>query len=473
MTAIAQDVLAGRALWAAEQGDAVAYLNALPEACCHLCVTSPPYWQLRRYENAEGQLGLEATPEEFVANLVGVFRSVKRVLRDDGVCVVNLGDSFSSQGGAGQQRHWDGREKNTETQSLRQQCEYGLPAGNLLGMPYRVALAMQADGWILRGEVIWHKTSPMPESLSGWRWEKCWRKAKVGGRGGNGHKRMLANETPCNVGGQAVAEWHPCPGCPRCEKSAGLVLRKGSWRPTRAHEFVFLFAKGPGYYGDGDAVRTAFAEEPSGWLRSGSGKTCFGVDGPSMPGDDAKPSSTLGTRPHPAGANLRDVLVFPSAPFKGQHYAVYPPSLPETFVKAFTSAHGVCAKCGAPWARVVERKFYGDNRLTSRGQDAVEGKNQWRKMEDIEGGYSPPQTLSWRATCPCNADIAGAVVLDPFLGSGTSGLVARELGRRFIGCDLSPEYVAMARQRIGGAAPLFDRPVAVVNETPPLFTEAP
>jgi len=145
------------------QGNCIETLQKLDDKSINTCITSPPYWGLRNYNNEEKQLGMEDTPEEFVDNLVKVFREVKRVLRDDGTVWLNLGDSYSSGG-----------RTTTTNQSLRGDKDYGvtrpkpskgIKPKDLIGIPWRVALALQQDGWYLRQDIIWHKPNPMPESV--------------------------------------------------------------------------------------------------------------------------------------------------------------------------------------------------------------------------------------------------------------------------------------------------------------------
>ena len=146
------------------EGDCLQMLKRLPSESINTCITSPPYWGLRNYNDEEKQLGMEDTPEDFVENLVKVFREVKRVLRDDGTVWLNLGDSYSS----------GGRTTNIN-QSLRGDKDYGvtrpkpskgIKPKDLIGIPWRVAFALQADGWYLRQDIIWHKPNPMPESVT-------------------------------------------------------------------------------------------------------------------------------------------------------------------------------------------------------------------------------------------------------------------------------------------------------------------
>ena len=141
-------------------GDSLALLRTLPDKSVHCCVTSPPYYGLRDY-GVDGQIGLEQTPAEFIARLVEVFREVRRVLRDDGTCWVNMGDSYSSGG-----RTWrapDSKAPGARAMSTRPND--GMKPKDLLGMPWRLAFALQDDGWYLRQDIIWHKPNPMPESV--------------------------------------------------------------------------------------------------------------------------------------------------------------------------------------------------------------------------------------------------------------------------------------------------------------------
>ena len=289
-----------------------------------------------------GGLGLEPTPELFIEHMVQVFREVRRVMRDDAVAWVNMGDCFSDK--------------------------------QLVMMPHRLALALQADGWWVRSDAVWAKPNPMPESLSGWRWEQC---------------RVKATD-----------DWQPCTGCPKCAANDGLVLRRGSWRPTNSHEYVFMLAKSSTYFSDGEAVREAHtrtwdSKTLGGSLSSGKHK----LHGRMVTQERKTPE------PNPAGRNLRDVWNIATQPFKGAHYATFPTALAQRCVLASTSRHA-CAECGAPHVRVVEQK-------------------------------------SHRPSCGCGAGVRPCIVLDPFCGSGTVGQGCRELPHRrdFVGLDLSFEYL--------------------------------
>jgi len=245
------DVIAGRARWCVVEGDALASLRTLPDASVQCCVTSPPYWGLRDY-GAEGQIGQESTPEEYVARLVEVFRDVRRVLRDDGVLWLNLGDSYTS--GGRNSRAPDSKDsKGGRENDTRPPTPSGLKPKDLVGIPWMVAFALRADGWYLRSEVIWSKPNPMPESVTD--------------------------------------------------------------RPTKAHEQVFLLTKGPRYFYDADAVREhAISTAPAGngfVGRQGGSKrvgTLSGGSGsalPWQPGDTRNARSVWTITPEPyAGAHF-------------------------------------------------------------------------------------------------------------------------------------------------------------------------
>jgi site-specific DNA-methyltransferase (adenine-specific) len=256
----------------------------LADASVHCVVTSPPYYALRSYGDNAAIIGNEQSPEDYVNQLVMVFAEIYRVLRPDGIAWLNLGDSY---GGHGQQ----------------------------LGIPWRVAFALQDNGWTLRSDVIWSKKSCMPESMAGTRWDKCRIKTKSQQKGkqlsvidGGPRTRDMSN-------GQYLgnAEYIDCPGCDKCNYNDGYVLRQGSWRSTNSHEHIFQLTKGMNYYSDGEAVKT-----------------------------DTQ-------------ANRRDVWrdISPE-PYAGEHFATFPPDLPRLCIQASTSEAGVCGSCGNQWARVVD-----------------------------------------------------------------------------------------------------------------------
>jgi DNA modification methylase len=370
-------------------GDCLDSLKTLPAGSVQCCVTSPPYWGLRDY-GQDRQHGLEETPGAYVANLVQVFAEVRRVLRDDGTVWLNLGDSYTATSRGGDSSTYKTRDEHRKGKaadlfggdSRRVAMPAGLKTKDLVGIPWRVAFALQADGWYLRSDIIWHKPNPMPESVRD--------------------------------------------------------------RPTKGHEYVFLLSKRPRYFYDIEAVR----EDPK---PSNAGR---------MSAPKCGPERVLGTANQTRkiyaeikGANRRTVWSIPSKPYTGAHFATMPPELARLCILAGTSQGGACSACGAPWVRVVERTPM-EVRPSPRRMDW-----QTDQTRTQTGGTmtKPPtsETVGWSAGCECGADVAPCVVLDPYAGAGTTGLVAAKLRRDFIGCELNPDYAALAESRLWGDAPLF------------------
>ena len=363
-------------------GDALAVLRTLPSESVHCVVTSPPYWRLRDYGCA-GQIGLEervdcgwhAAParfkallaekgvgpcgECFVCRLVAVFREVRRVLRADGTAWVNMGDNYCCNPPGNERPDHSGSTLLTTRglQGKRRRAARimggvsdfgGLKVKDLVGQPWRLALALQADGWFLRADVIWHKPTAMPENIDD--------------------------------------------------------------RPAKAHEYLFLLAKSKTYFFDmesikepvtggaqprGGGVNRKAQKVPGGWDTAPGAHGSFHRDGRGAPSYRPRQNASFSAAVHDLveTRNKRSVWTIPSARFPEAHFATFPPALVEP-----------CLKAGCP---------------------------------------------------------RGGIVLDPFLGSGTVGLVARRLGRSFVGIDLNPDYCAMAQRRIERDSGLFG-PVPIV-----------
>lgn len=258
-------------------GDSRKLLKDIPDQTFQMCVTSPPYWGLRDY-GIKGQIGAETMIDAYYADLVAIFREVRRTLRDDGTLWLNIGDSYTSGG-----RTWrDVDDKNgARGMDYRAPTPEGLKPKDLIGVPWRLAFALQLDGWYLRTDIVWHKPNGQPESVKD--------------------------------------------------------------RPTRSHEYVFLFSKNERYFYDWEAMKEPTAD--------GKGER-----------------------------SRRTVWSINTEPYTGAHFAAFPPEL-------------------------VRSCIIGGSEL-------------------------------------------GSIVLDPFLGSGTTGMVALQLGRGFVGIELKKEYAALARERI-------------------------
>jgi len=446
-------------------GDALTVLRQLPDESVHCVITSPPYWGLRKYEGKEqdqvwggskdcehdfcvstpprrerhesdvknpeskqatnlganielsdtafcdrcaawrGQLGLEPTPDLYVQHLVEVFREVKRVLRSDGALWLNMGDSYVADsyvrekgeqafqsGEETRQQGWlaeNRSESGKRRKNLSWTSDSGLKRKDLVGIPWRVAFALQADGWYLRSDIIWSKLNPMPESVQD--------------------------------------------------------------RPTKSHEYVFLLAKSPQYFYDADAIRepSICADPESASYRkhgkSDSRSKHLGIEG-------VKPAfGNQGFwKPSSSGRNKRSVWTIPTQPYAGAHFAVFPEALVEPMVKAGTSEKGCCVKCGAPWEKIVKidqirhRKPWKDTKHPN-GRN-TEQLASWAAQYGSTTKVTTP--IGWEPTCNCNTDTKPCIVLDPFVGSGTTCLVAAKLNRDWIGIDVSEKYCAMARERL-------------------------
>jgi len=410
------------------QGDVLERLAELPDESVQCVVTSPPYWGLRDY-GVPGQIGLEATPEEYVAKMVEVFREVRRVLRKDGTLWLNLGDSYAGTGAVAGEG-WDGHGGIVGSRAQwakgagkgignkRHHPPSGLKPKDLCGIPWRVAFALQADGWWLRSDIIWAKPNPMPESVRD--------------------------------------------------------------RPTKAHEYVFLLTKSARYYFDQEAVRepmTAGSAERYSYSFGGTKNIQLADANKNGVGVRTRP---IGHREPTTGRNIRSVWTIPTSPFPEAHFAVYPEALVEPCIKAGTSEKGCCPTCGKPWERVVEsRTIYksgsGRSGRLPDGKGRPTGDGQIRPGHDIRMGNTPEtRTLGWRPACECGGDPVPCVVMDPFAGSGTTLLVAARLGRRAVGIEASAEYAALARDRIGrGLRPATYCPATGDGEAMPLFAETP
>ncbi len=378
-------------------GDAIEQLSTLPDESVQCCVTSPPYWGLRDYGD-NGQLGLEKTPGEYVAKMVEVFREVRRVLRSDGTLWLNLGDSYASSGsGSGSD---NASHSGDDCGNFRNGLAYvgqgnprtavgGLKPKDLCGIPWRVSFALQADGWWLRSDIIWAKPNPMPESVTD--------------------------------------------------------------RPTKAHEYLFLLTKRANYFYDAEAIKEGKAYSTINDDRTNdNGHRRFR----DYPGAQTNGGTNFGGSE--GNRNKRSVWTVATAPYPEAHFATYPPDLIKPCIMAGTSAKGCCGKCGAPWERVVERgQLLKDDGSKVTLVDPIKrdgSLSAWSrpggKVETVSpNSHYENKTLGWQPTCKCDAGIEPCVCLDPFAGSGTTGAVALELGRKAVLIELNQKYVELIRHR--------------------------
>lgn len=437
------------------QGHVVDCLRSMPDSNVHCGVTSPPYWGLRNYrtnpvqwgDGWAGCLGAEPTPEMFVAHLVEVFGEFRRVLRDDGVLFVNLGDTYIGSGKGGNPGEGWKQNTNLGSQTVRGQINSvkGIADLNKSVIPHRFALAMQADGWYFRDDIIWHKPAPMPSSVSGWRWERHRIKVKSQHRSSRGGKEMMDNPRlaqPSDLLNQPHCEWADCPGCKKCDPTGGYILKRGSWRTTCAHEHILMFAKSDTYFCDSEAVK-----EPAATATIQRNQYSRIIDDPDEQYAVAHDHEFEGSTRNP-----RSVWIIGPDPFRGSHYAVFPRELPRRCIEAATSAKGCCPKCGSQWARIVDRTPMVIDRSDW-------GDGAGNRTAPSGTMVSPPEssTTGWRATCKCGDSLAPipCTIADIFGGSGTTAEVGVSMNRRAILCELNQEYVELSRKRLLDAVPLM------------------
>jgi DNA modification methylase len=313
-----------------------------------------------------GQLGLEPSPELYVGHMVEVFRELRRVLKPEAAVWVNLGDCYNAATNAPRRPSANnvGYWQAGGSMGDRRVRAADLKPKDLVGIPWRVALALQADGWYLRSDVIWSKPNPIPEGVRD--------------------------------------------------------------RPVRSHEYLFLLAKQPRYFYDAEAVR-----EPA----AGEAPSQQPVIGPALR----------------RGRAQRSVWTLPTQRYHGAHFATFPERLVEPCILSGTSAAGCCPRCGRAWQRQVCTSYANPGNRRSNGPRSIERRHEspgFRKrlVRLVEGE-------AWRPACTCGADPVPATVIDPFAGSATTLSVARRLGRRSIGIELSSEYIGLARRRLGLDSP--------------------
>lgn len=366
----------------------------------HCVITSPPYWGLRNYQ-VNGQLGLEKTPEEYVQNMVMVGREIWRVLCDDGTLWLNMGDSYWGGGGGNYGNPIAAQHGQHLTNVKNKYCPDGLKPKDLCGIPWRLAFALQAEGWYLRSDIVWSKLNPMPESVTD--------------------------------------------------------------RPTKSHEYIFLLSKSPHYFFDQEAVREPDkgtdhwrgvidgqkSLEPSGGLK-GPHRGIRTPHGRNGTGRNIRTVWNIATQPF-SGAHF---ATFPEELVRRCLFA-------GTSEKGCCLD---CGKPWVRIKQRIDRDWdgskYGERVVESTG-GAIGGGTSRSTLGSSHGKLVGSMiTVGWKPSCTCNGDCPDSpvpcIVFDPFFGAGTVGVVAQKYNRRFVGLELKPEYCQMAQNRVNS------QPVAMI-----------
>lgn len=406
----------------------------------HCIVTSPPYYNLRDYDiepsvwgeypQWRGALGQEPSKEMYVRDLVWCLKEPMRTLREDGVMFLNIGDSYDDD-------------------------------GNKSFIPHMVAIKMQEIGWLVKQDIIWAKAvsfnpswsgSVMPEPINGWRYErhkvpsdsektKEYRKeleVLSKERGTSSHRLYVTDRPELTM---------DCPGCEICLPNNGFVLRKSQWRPTCSHEYIFMVAKSDKYFCDREAVKEPTVDGT--YTRNVRSIWTFEDDKEKM----------IAEWIERYGKNMKSTISVGTGNYKGKHFAAFSGDLVDPLIRVATSEKGVCPKCGNQWARVVRSKSVERTEIPvehpAHRPKEYQGKYQELHQSGVGQRYNITDTTGWAATCTHNLTPIAAIVFDPFMGSGTTGMVARALGRRWCGTDIGMDYLLQARERTHIAA--FER----------------
>jgi DNA modification methylase len=328
-------------------GDVLEQSKNIKDKSVHCVVTSPPYFQQRNY-GVVGQIGIEPTLEEYIDKITIVCREVWRILRDDGTFWLNIGDSYS--------------QKNIKSGKIKSK--------DVFGVPWKLAFALRDDGWYLRSDIIWHKTSHMPEPVRD--------------------------------------------------------------RPVNAHEHIFLLTKSSKYFWDFFAVRERAKYEGD----------CRGNRNDKRRGTECNAMNSMSIT---TGKNMNNVWSLSTGRCSEAHFATFPEQLVERCIKAGTSEFGCCSECGSFYNRIVE-EVKGDV-LKSLSVDKESGN--LNKGGDTYTQTVEVKTVGFKQICKCKNSLPiPCTVFDPFMGAGTTALVAEKLGRNWIGIELNPEYVDIAKKRI-------------------------
>jgi len=388
------------------QGDVFDKLKELDDNSIDCVVTSPPYWGLRDY-GVPGQLGLEPTYQEHIKNIVELFRAMKPKLKDSATIWLNYGDSYAATVNGTKVKDM---KKNLQKNRIKNKgktngvyddrgfidkpfstIQGSLKPKDLVMIPNRIAIALQDDGWWIRSEIIWHKPNPMPESTKD--------------------------------------------------------------RPTQCHEKIWLITKSKKYYYDSDAIKesTKHPKAKANWTSKQRIERAKSLDRKPV-GNEINGKKYNGQ----SFKNKRNVWTITTKPCKEAHFATFPKDLIEPCIKA-GCPEKVCSKCGKPQIKEIYREKNWQHKKSEKHTDKTNpkgSKNAFGQKYQKWLEENPPQ-ITIKPSCDCDADFKPGVVLDPFGGSGTTGIVAQQFNRTAILIELNLEYIKIAKKRIDKELGMF------------------
>lgn len=482
-------------------GDVREILPLLPKGVAQCTVTSPPYFGLRDYSTAtwqggdadcdhkhpdqtrgeaahykqssngngtsarnvfrdecgkcgairiDAQIGLEASPQLFIAKMVEVFEEVRRVLRSDGMLFLNLGDSYASNWPCNRRSQIGSGSLENGKREARPPRLGGLKDKDLMLIPHRVAIALQDAGWWVRSDMPWVKRSAMPESVTD-------RPAKA-----LEYVFMLS----------ASAKYF-------CDMTAVRQKDSGFVPGNKTHKHATAYDEGNVFHRTAAGLVAYAAKQRDRSLPTNRNGITGSLDAAPVGGRNFRNSDLFYQslkEPHgviSVGDELVGIDVNPAG-FKESHFATFPTKFVEPLIKMGTSEKGECAECGKAWVREVEKGFTAhDGRTESNYAEGSNGHRlQLLRQAARESGFEQlptKATLGWKPQCDHNAAVVPQTVFEPFAGAGTTLLVAKRLGRRAIGVELNPEYCEMIVRRLKHYHKAAPPPVANDDAVLPLF----
>lgn len=491
------------------QGNSLKVLKSFKDNSIDCCVTSPPYYGLRDYgtepttwpaveyclfgftitiKPMKCSLGLESTPEEFIGHMILIFSEVFRALKKEGTVWMNMGDSYAGSMNGQQKTSNDiwvdnsmsaasihtlgnyefskkskrGRKENGVKRwgGGNISCTGNIKPKDLIGIPWMLAFALREYGWYLRQDIIWNKPNPMPESVT----DRCTKSHE--------YIFLLSKSAKYYYDAEAIKTSLATSSIPRLlqdtdhqkgsARAYGGKIHNGNMKAVVSKSFT-AWQTGPGSHStlkhnteEGRNIektkRTIHQEESA----------SYGINGKGFIGHsgnfDAK-GNLIGN----GKANKRSVWTIPTMPYSDAHFATFPEKLIVDCIKAGSSEFGCCSKCGKPYIRDFTKELIPTSKASYNSKIDIRDINadkQDQGSNRMKDGHKPgwvnkTETVGWSPSCKCNSNYVPSVILDPFIGAGTTALVARKLNRNFVGIELNHEYIKIAETRLQNQLGMF------------------